>query len=64
VIRDNILKSSGLMVNKLGGPSVKPLQPDGLWFSVTGGGGGGGISSFFLLSVNICGIPIIFPPFV
>ena len=40
MIRDNILKSSGLMVNKLGGPSVKPLQPDGLWDEVTGGGGG------------------------
>jgi hypothetical protein len=40
MIRDNILKSSGLMVNKLGGPSVKPLQPAGLWDEVTGGGGG------------------------
>ena len=40
MIRDNILKTSGLLVNKLGGPSVKPLQPDGLWDEVTGGGGG------------------------
>ena len=40
MIRDNILKSSGLLVNKLGGPSVKPLQPAGLWDEVTGGGGG------------------------
>ena len=40
MIRDNILKSSGLLVDKLGGPSVKPLQPEGLWDEVTGGGGG------------------------
>ena len=40
MIRDNFLKTSGLLVNKLGGPSVKPLQPDGLWDEVTGGGGG------------------------
>ena len=40
MIRDNFLKTSGLMVNKLGGPSVKPLQPEGLWDEVTGGGGG------------------------
>ena len=40
MIRDNFLQTSGLMVNKLGGPSVKPLQPEGLWDEVTGGGGG------------------------
>jgi hypothetical protein len=31
VIRDQALAHSGLLVEKLGGPSVKPLQPDGLW---------------------------------
>jgi hypothetical protein len=30
-IRDNVLLSSGLLVNELGGPSVKPWQPPGLW---------------------------------
>ena len=40
MIRDNALASSGMLVNKIGGPSVKPMQPDGLWDEVTGGGGG------------------------
>lgn len=39
-IRDNILASSGLLVPTIGGPSVKPYQPDGLWKEKTGGGGG------------------------
>jgi hypothetical protein len=30
-IRDQALYLSGLLVEKLGGPSVKPYQPDGLW---------------------------------
>jgi hypothetical protein len=30
-IRDNALAASGLLVDKIGGPSVKPYQPDGLW---------------------------------
>ena len=30
-IRDLVLASSGLLVRKIGGPSVKPYQPDGLW---------------------------------
>jgi mono/diheme cytochrome c family protein len=33
-IRDAALASSGLLVEKLGGPSVKPYQPDGLWQEV------------------------------
>ena len=40
MVRDNALASSGMLVNKIGGPSVKPMQPDGLWDEVTGGGGG------------------------
>ena len=31
MIRDNALAASGLLVNKIGGPSVKPYQPPGLW---------------------------------
>lgn len=30
-IRDQALFVSGLLSNRLGGPSVKPYQPDGLW---------------------------------
>ena len=40
MVRDNALASSGMLVHKVGGPSVKPMQPDGLWNEVTGGGGG------------------------
>ena len=35
-IRDNALASSGLLVAKLGGPSVKPYQPEGLWKEASG----------------------------
>jgi Protein of unknown function (DUF1553)/Protein of unknown function (DUF1549)/Planctomycete cytochrome C len=31
LIRDNALAVSGLLVAKIGGPSVKPYQPDGYW---------------------------------
>ncbi|PWU05938.1 MAG: hypothetical protein C5B51_13335 [Terriglobia bacterium] len=31
MVRDQALAISGLLVNQLGGPSVKPYQPDGLW---------------------------------
>ncbi len=31
MLRDNALAVSGLMVEKIGGPSVKPYQPEGLW---------------------------------
>ena len=31
MIRDQALAVSGLLVNELGGPSVKPYQPEGLW---------------------------------
>jgi hypothetical protein len=30
-VRDNALFISGLLVNKIGGPSVKPYQPEGYW---------------------------------
>jgi hypothetical protein len=30
-IRDNALAASGLLSAKIGGPSVRPYQPDGLW---------------------------------
>lgn len=31
LIRDNALAASGLLNEQIGGPSVKPYQPDGLW---------------------------------
>ncbi len=31
LVRDNALAVSGLLVAKIGGPSVKPYQPDGYW---------------------------------
>jgi len=38
MIRDNALALSGLLVNKAGGPGVKPYQPLGLWAEVGLGG--------------------------
>jgi hypothetical protein len=37
-IRDQALSASGLLVEKLGGPSVRPYQPPGIWEEVTSGG--------------------------
>jgi hypothetical protein len=34
VLRDQMLAASGLLVPKLGGPSVKPYQPTGVWEAV------------------------------
>ncbi len=39
MIRDNALAVSGLLVDKIGGPSVKPYQPPGLWAETTSGQG-------------------------
>jgi hypothetical protein len=38
MVRDHALAASGLLVRKLGGPSVKPYQPDGVWEAVSMGG--------------------------
>jgi hypothetical protein len=37
MLRDNALAVSGLLVRKIGGPSVKPYQPEGLWEEKSGG---------------------------
>lgn len=37
MIRDNALAVSGLLVEKIGGPSVFPYQPEGLWEETTSG---------------------------
>jgi hypothetical protein len=34
MVRDLALAASGLLVEKVGGPSVKPYQPDGVWEAV------------------------------
>ena len=38
-IRDMVLESSGLLIGTIGGPSVKPYQPKGLWEAATSGRG-------------------------
>jgi hypothetical protein len=38
IVRDQMLAISGLLMNKIGGPSVKPYQPDGLWSEIGNGG--------------------------
>jgi hypothetical protein len=45
MIRDHALAVSGFLINQVGGPSVRPYQPAGLWTEVSVGGGtthGGG----------------------
>lgn len=37
MLRDQALSASGLLVEKLGGPSVKPYQPEGLWEEIAMG---------------------------
>jgi len=37
MVRDQALLASGLLVEQLGGPSVRPWQPEGLWSELTGG---------------------------
>ncbi len=39
LIRDMVLSSSGLLNKTIGGPSVKPYQPEGLWEMATSGRG-------------------------
>jgi mono/diheme cytochrome c family protein len=34
MIRDSVLATAGLLVPKVGGPSVKPYQPEGVWEAV------------------------------
>ncbi len=39
LVRDLVLSSSGLLVKTIGGPSVKPYQPKGLWEQASSGRG-------------------------
>ena len=38
MVRDHALAASGLLVKQIGGPSVKPYQPEGVWEAVSMGG--------------------------
>jgi hypothetical protein len=35
MVRDQALAISGLLIERVGGPSVKPYQPAGLWKELT-----------------------------
>ena len=37
LIRDNALAIGGLLTSRIGGPSVFPYQPEGLWNELSGG---------------------------
>ena len=39
LVRDMVLSTSGLLSPRIGGPSVKPYQPKGLWEAATSGRG-------------------------
>ncbi len=39
LVRDLALASSGLLNNEIGGPSIKPYQPEGIWEVATSGRG-------------------------
>jgi hypothetical protein len=39
LIKDQVLASSGLLIDEIGGSSVKPYQPKGIWESSTSGRG-------------------------
>jgi hypothetical protein len=41
MVRDNALAVAGLLTEQVGGPSVKPYQPAGLWEELAGGAGEG-----------------------
>ena len=45
IIRDQALSLSGLLVEELGGPSVKPYQPAGMWTDMVEGGYGDYVES-------------------
>ena len=45
-IRDYMLATSGLLHGEIGGPSVKPYQPPGLWEETNAGGNRGILTSY------------------
>ena len=45
-IRDYVLSTSGLLNDQIGGPSVKPYQPPGLWEETNAGGNRGILTTY------------------
>jgi hypothetical protein len=45
-IRDYVLSTSGLLNDQIGGPSVKPYQPPGLWEETNAGGNRGTLTTY------------------
>jgi hypothetical protein len=45
-IRDYVLSTSGLLNEQIGGPSVKPYQPPGLWQETNAGGNRGILTTY------------------
>lgn len=39
IVKDHVLATSGLLNPEIGGPSIKPYQPDGIWEVATSGRG-------------------------
>jgi hypothetical protein len=46
IIRDYVLATSGLLNREIGGPSVKPYQPPGLWEETTAGTNRGSLTIY------------------
>jgi len=46
IIRDYVLATSGLLNKEIGGPSVKPYQPAGLWEETNAGGNRGVLTTY------------------
>jgi hypothetical protein len=46
IIRDYVLATSGLLNREIGGPSVKPYQPPGLWEETNAGGNRGVLTTY------------------
>jgi hypothetical protein len=46
MVRDNVLFTSGLLNSEIGGPSVKPYQPEGIWEAIAVGSKGRGETTY------------------
>lgn len=46
MIRDYVMATSGLLNTEIGGPSVRPYQPDGLWEETNAGGNRGTLTTY------------------
>lgn len=46
MIRDYVMATSGVLNKEIGGPSVRPYQPDGLWEETNAGGNRGTLTTY------------------